>query len=186
MTRAHPLLMLGAGAALACGALFLMSQAGGPASYGSWGPPKKGVVHLVEGYGTAPGGGAPIAQLPVGVQEYVVYTVPPDRWLTVTAAEIYAMRFSNNSWTPVQLLWGEKFGGNFTQRGWADGQPLASSNVLTSGTPVASPALFPPPVTGWVFRPGSEVVVRRAPGDPFINQAVSIFQLALSGYTTRD
>ncbi len=179
MTRAHPLLMLGAGAALACGALFLMSQAGGPASYGSWGPPQKGVVHLVEGY---EGSWAPIAQLPVGGQEYVVYTVPPDRWLTVTAVEILSR---GSSGSPAQLLWGETFGGNFTQRGSTDGNDW-NSGQLGTGATVASPAKFPPPVTGWVFRPGSEVVVRRPTGDPYINQAVSIFQLALSGYTTRD
>lgn len=176
MTRAHPLLMLGAGAALACGALFLMSQAGGPASYGSWGPPKKGVVHLLEGYDGY--NSPPFAQLPAGQLEFVIYTVPPDRWLTVTAAEI-STRLEGQSGNVAPVLWGEKSAGNFTLRG-------NGGFTLGGGAVPASPAMFPPPVTGWVFRPGSDVVVRRMTGDPTANNAWNIQSFALSGYTTRD
>jgi len=168
--------MLGAGAALAAGALFLMSQAGGPSSYGSWGPPRKGVVHLVEG--GFPFVQTPFAQVPAGQQEFVIYTVPPDRWLTVTAADIQ-IRETAQGGNVVPVLWGEKFGGNFTPRGWAWG---SGWGIGMEG----NPALTPPPVAGWVFRPGSDVVVRRAPTDPSANNAWFIHNFSLSGYTSRD
>mgnify|MGYP000878041440 CR=1 FL=1 len=69
------------GAALAVGVMFVMGQ-GGPAQpqYVSWGPPKAGVVNIfIDSAFTTPPNG------------YVsVYQVPPDRWVTITDAQIAA------------------------------------------------------------------------------------------------
>lgn len=84
MTRTNPLMISGAGAALAAGALFLMSQAGVPSSNGYW-VPRKAVLNVFEYFPNT----APITVLPG--QDYVVSSVPNDRWLTIPACSASAL-----------------------------------------------------------------------------------------------
>jgi hypothetical protein len=162
MTRSNPFMLIGAGAALATCALMLMSQVGVPSNPGSWGPPKKGVVNLLENFQSTT---LPI--VPPG-GEYVVYTVPQDRWLTITLCGASA-RITVGSSTSNTLAWGESLGGNFSPKGYAAG--------INAGSDV-----------GWVFRPGSQVVLKEVggvliPGQSYSNE---LFGFSLTGYSTRD
>ena len=114
MKSASPLVYLGLGAAIATGALFLMSQSVPPTSphSGSYGPPKKNVVNVFEhptnAFNVAPG------------QELVVYTVPSDRWLTVTACDamvVSTLGAGCSQSSPSKAKWGESYGGAFTPKG---------------------------------------------------------------------
>ena len=162
MTRSNPFIMFGAGAALAAGALFLMSQAGVPSGSWGWGPPKKGVVNLIENFQvTTP----PI--VPAG-GSYVVYTVPPDRWFTVTSCGASA-RITVGSSTGNTLAWGESFGGSFSPKGYTAG--------LNAGGEV-----------GWVFRPGSQVVLQEVGGVLYTGSSYpnELYGFSLTGYSTRE
>lgn len=81
------------------------------------------------------------ADIPVG-GEVVLYSVPTDKWLVVVARS--NAWFSNEA--PVTLL--ERFGGVDTERS----RTGSTGNVLNSG-PGAADGL------GWVFQPGSVVVI---------------------------
>ena len=191
MTRSNPFIMFGAGAALAAGALFLMYQAGVPSGSWGWGPPKKGVVNLYE---TTTG------VLQPG-QEVVVYSVPSDRWLTITearfetAAEDAAtgpLEFGGNpaNYQTRFFKWGENQAGAFTAKGVAYGAPNPQQSVISSAIQSAaapSPGLMGLPFSpagseiGWVFRPGSQVVVKNTSSAPR-----SYYGWSVIGYQTRD
>jgi len=178
MTRSNPFILFGAGAALAAGALLLMSQAGVPSSVGSW-VPRKAVVNVFEYFPN----NAPIV-VPPG-QEYVVHSVPTDRWLTVTACTASALTVTqpgpSYGLTPT-LVWGEKYNGTFIPKG-----PLGLFGAERDQLPPYQPGTD----GGWVFRPGSEVVLKESGGPsgwpvtsiPMQNE---IRTLSLTGYYTRD
>ena len=180
MTRSNPFIMFGAGVALAAGALFLMSQSGVPSSTGSW-VPRKAVLNVFEYFHNT----ASIMVLPG--QDYVVSSVPNDRWLTITACSASALTVphpgSGGSYGFVpSLIWGEKYNGSFTPKG-----PLGAYGADTSYLPPYQPGEG----GGWVFRPGSEVVLRESGGlngwpVPSISVANEIRSLSLTGYYTRD
>ena len=188
--------MFGAGAVLAAGALFLMSQAGVPSGSWGWGPPKKGVVNLYE---TTTG------VLQPG-QEVVVYSVPSDRWLTITEARFEvaadaAMSGSLNGnpssaddYSTRWFKWGEAQAGNFTPKGAAYGAPnpqqaffAGMTYALYNGSAAPSPGQMGLPFSpagseiGWVFKPGSQVVVKNTSSAPR-----SYYGWSVIGYQTRD
>jgi hypothetical protein len=178
MTRTNAFLMFGAGAALAAGALFLMSQAAVPSSTGS-SVPRKGVINIFEYLPNT----APIT-VPPG-QDYVVASVPNNRWLSVTACSASALTVPPPGGIYGQvptLIWGERYNGTFIPKG-----PL--------GVWGAGASYLPPYQLGeggqWVFRPGSEVVLRESGGPsgwpvPSIAVANEIRILSLTGYYTRE
>lgn len=149
------------GVLLAVGLFLVMGQAG-PTSYGTWGPPKKGVVNVFQPNSVSiPPGGA-----------HVVYQVPSDRWFTATGV------FALNGAT-MDLRWSEGFSGVFADKGFAmytlpqvsfgDTQNLMINPQAAGGT------------VGWVFRPGSEVVLRNVGSLP-----ATVQYHALTGYESRD
>ncbi len=169
MNRASPLVFLGLGAAIATGALFLMSQAVPPTPNhsGSYGPPKKNVVNIFE----MPTN--PIVLTPG--QELVIYTVPSDRWLTVTACDARAGIVQG--WGLPK--WGESYGGTFNPKGFAD-----NGGLSIYGQTGQLPAISSPPGgdVGWVFRPGSQLVIRNP--STFSNAGVDGY--AVIGYLSRE
>jgi hypothetical protein len=148
MKRASPLVFLGLGAAIATGALFLMSQAVPQTSThsGSYGPPKKNVVNIFDTNLTMAGG-----------QDLAIYTVPPDRWLTVTACQLV-------SGIGTAGIWGENYGGVFTPKG----------NTFTGAEPSGD-------AVGWVFRPGAQLVFRNTS-----TIGASISRYSVIGYLSRE
>jgi hypothetical protein len=161
--KANPFLMLGAGAALATCALFLMSQGIPPSGShysGTWGPPKKNVVNLFEEFTNS-----------VTIQpgaEYVVYTVPADRWLTVTQLGAYAGTAGVNS----VLRWAESYSGSLDIKG----------RVYDGGLDYQTPLYCSPRTEiGWVFRPGSQVVLKSSSSGP-----LNLSSFSLIGYLSRE
>lgn len=123
------------GAVLATGAFLLMSQAGPGVPYGSWGPPKSGVVNVYQASvgPVAPGG------------NISVFSVQPDRWLTVTGVAGHP-----------NVVIAELFAGNITVKGRAF--PLGESNPVSN----LDPSFATGSPVGWVFRSGSQVVLQNA------------------------
>lgn len=167
MKSASPLVYLGAGAAITTGALFLMSQAVPPTSgqsSGSWGPPKKNVVNIFEDF-TLPGGGT-APNLPAN-GDHVVYTVPSDRWLTVTECAASA-----NS---ISMVWAERYNGTVTNKGkWF-------TAVGSFSGPLNALPFSPSSEVGWVFRPGSQVIFRNLSTNNNVLNGYSLI-----GYLTRE
>jgi hypothetical protein len=164
MKSASPLVYLGIGAAIATGALFLMSQSVPPPSpyYSGAYPARKNVVNL---FAQFPGGTTILAP----GQEFVVYTVPSDRWLTVTACDA----FSNTS---ARMEWGETNGGVFTSKGFADSNHLNGVATSSAYTPIGTEV-------GWVFAPGSQLVIKNpttASGN------YSLYWYSVTGYLSRE
>lgn len=89
----------------------------------------------------------------------VLYQVPPDRWLTVTYAKGFATGGS-------AMRIAEDLGGVITEKGY-----------LYSSAPYGIDVS----ITGWVFRPGSSVVITNLAGAPY-----SLDAFNLIGYQTRD
>ena len=143
------------GALLATGAFLLMSQAGPGVPYGSWGPPKSGVVNIFQ-----PATGVPIAP----GASLVLYTVLPDRWLIITAAKAQAVGCALSG--SAEFRFAEQLGATITEKGPATG----FSDAFSSGSAV-----------GWVFRPGSQVVITNVG-----TATCQIGQLSVLGYQTRD
>lgn len=139
------------GAVLATGAFLLMSQAGPGVPYGSWGPPKTGVVNVYNAQGgTVPPGGS-----------LVVFSVPTDRWLTLTGASAAGNCVPDlQTGSTLTFRFAELFAGNITVKGVS----------LATDSPV-----------GWVFRPGSQVVVTNVGSG-----TCSVDSYDLIGYQTRD
>jgi hypothetical protein len=150
--------MLGAGAALACGALFLMSQGGFPGEW-TWGPPKHGVINLFNPNvaATNPGSSSTL----------VVYTVPGDRWLTITDAQAAVTAFGGcpGGGNYRTVRWAERYNGVITEKGYAASARETFTNACGFGTGQSHTGQLGLPFTpsgsevGWVFRPGSEVVL---------------------------
>ena len=180
--------MFGAGVALTAGALFLMSQAGVPSGSWGWGPPKKGVVNLYE---TTTG------VLQPG-QEVVVYSVPSDRWLTITEARfetaaddswfggLSLSQTTTDSYPTRWFKWGEQFAGSFAAKGAAYGPPNSQQSYAAGYGPSATGPMglpFSPAGSeiGWVFRPGSQVIVKNTSSAPR-----SYYGWSVIGYQTRD
>jgi hypothetical protein len=162
MKSASPLVCLGIGAAIATGALFLQSQAVPPTSpnYSGAYPARKNVVNLFVQNVAIP-----------SQQEAVIYTVPLDRWLTVTDCQA-SFNYSNGI-----PHWGEINGGSYTTRGIAGaGAQGAYGNGLIYSTPVGSQV-------GWVFPPGSQLVLR----NPVYNQPpIGVYWCSVTGYLSRE
>lgn len=143
------------GALLSLGLLVLLGQASPQSTYASWGPPKQGVINVFN----VPGADVP----PGGL--VVLFQVPPDRWLTITGAWVNGGCVSPGSGEP-SLRFAEQLGGVTVEKGWA-GYPAAG---FSTDSPV-----------GWVFRPGSQVVVTNASPN-----GCSFSRYGLTGYQTRD
>jgi hypothetical protein len=86
-------------------------------------------------------------------REYVVYAVPDDRWFTVTSCWHHAstrhLKEHQNNNPHLQrpddtLIWGETYNGVFSPRGFVRRQTAGGWGNQVE----------------WVFRPGSEVVLR--------------------------
>lgn len=152
---------LALGALVAVGLFIVMGQAS-PASYASWGPPKKGIVNIFE----------PQQSIIPGNGTLTIYQVPTDRWLTVTSVSLNASNLD-------RLRWSEVLGGTVQDKGFA-----AQADPFTGGAE-ARTALFTPEAAGgtigWVFRPGSQVVLRNTDNSP-----AYVYRHALLGYETRD
>lgn len=156
MKSASPLVYLGIGAAIATGALFLMSQSVPPTSpnYSGAYPARKNVVNIFNWNG---------GTIPFG-QEIVVYTVPSDRWLTVTDCQAYTTGGTVTDW-------GENNGGLFIARGIAG----AASSSYAYHTPVGSQV-------GWVFPPGSVLVLKNTGS----TQTINWYWYYVTGYLSRE
>jgi len=158
------MLLLGAGVALS--AVFLMSQGGTvqPSSAWPWPPARQNVVHVFE-RGVAAGYGTPLPPIPGG-GTLSVYTVPPDRWLTIAQAEAVTS----------PLVWAEMHGGALHEKGAVDsGTTTGESPTRLFHSPGRNPEL------GWVFRPGSTVVLKNTSSSP-----ESPGYYAFIGYETRN
>lgn len=153
------------GALLTLGLFLVMGQAG-PSSFGTWGPPKKGVVNIFRAPGSSiPSGGV-----------FVAYQVPNDRWLTITGVQ------AGTAGCPCSvgpqgsapcLVWAEQLSGVVVEKGHVAN--VGSSGGLNTNPGLAGSAL------GWVFRPGSQVVIRNNDVAP-----CSVYDFSLIGYETRD
>lgn len=133
--------------------MLLMGQAG-PAQpqYVSWGPPKAGVVNIFDPAGlTVPASGS-----------VLVYQVPQDRWLTVTA-----MGGSTSCGTMLRVA--EEYSGALLEKGFLDGSGIANGGLDGRDA------------VGWVFRPGSRVMIVNAATVP-----CPYLHLQIIGYQTRD
>jgi len=153
----HPLSLV-SGFALAAVVFVSMSQVGVTGS--SWGPPKKDIVNVFFDF-SAQGGGWPTIP-PNG--SYVVYSVPSDRWLTVTGA-----------WANAQYcVWAEDLNGVVTPKGNATGYGAATSDAPRRTPQECGGAV------GWTFRPGSKVVLQTAGPDSTVPVC------SLVGYLSRE
>jgi hypothetical protein len=153
------MLLLGAGVTLS--AVFLMSQGGTgqPSSSWPWPPARSAIVHVFE-RGNQAGYGTPLPQIPGGAS-LPIYTVPSDRWLTIVQAE---------GGVPY-MVWGELLGGVLEEKGAMDHG--GTTRLLLS--PGRNAEL------GWVFRPGSTVVLKNTS-----TSAESPGYYAFIGYETRN
>ena len=151
------------GALLTLGVFVLTSQTL-PSSYTSWGPPKKSILNIFKAPGgSIPGGGA-----------LVIHQVPPDRWLTLTGVYANAagcMCPGGPTGSDPCLRWAEQYAGIVTEKGWA----IGVTTELNFNPAAAGSTL------GWVFRPGSQVIVRNVDGS-----ACALHDYSLIGYETRD
>lgn len=129
-----------------------MSQVAPPMT-SSWGPPKKGVVNIFNN----PGGFVPAGG------STVVYQVPSDRWLTVTSASTYLGGGCLCGGWPC-LRWAEQLGGVVTEKAYAGNSPFVAQGEV-----------------GWVFRPGSQVVISNVDVSPCYFERFSLI-----GYETRE
>jgi hypothetical protein len=115
------------GVAFAAICILAMSQASPPSD--TWPPPKRSILNV--------DAETPVTIAPNGFA--VVYTVPNDRWLTITEA---AASIDDHFGNGFSTIWTEELNGVSTQKGRV--------GIDTSG-----------PI-GWTFRPGSSVVVTAA------------------------
>jgi hypothetical protein len=124
---------------------------------GGWGPARADVVNLYERY--------PQPITLAGGASAVIYTVPADKWLTITSVQ----PFLNN---PYDCKWAEDLNGVVTVKAQAL-QPVSvqSQPPLECGS------------AGWTFHPGSSVIIR-ADFDPQYSINFAGFQL--TGYLSRD
>jgi len=135
-----------------------------PSSVGSWGPPKKSIVNVfAEAGATIPAGG-----------HFVVYQVPNDRWLTITSTTANSQGclcpWPSGGTAPC-LRWAELSGGVYREKGFGTaGDTQAHHSPSGVGDPV-----------GWVFRPGSQVVIRNIDASP-----CAVWEFSLMGYESRD
>ena len=68
------------GALLSLGLFVLLGQASPQSTYASWGPPKQGVLNILDAQGTSvPAGGS---------GTFVMFSVPSDRWVTLTRVSL--------------------------------------------------------------------------------------------------
>jgi len=148
----HPFSLI-AGLALGVVCLLSMSQVSAPRD--SWGPPKKDIVNVYSG------SAAGISIPPGG--SFTVYTVPNDRWLTLTGA-------SGNSSISPTTLWAEEFSNSSTVKGFADGTSLHLSPGNCGGA------------IGWTFRPGANVVLLNS----HPSSTANVSEYALIGYLSRE
>jgi hypothetical protein len=158
------MLLLGAGVALS--AVFLMSQGGTgqPSSAWPWPPARQNVVHVFE-RGNSTGFGTPLPEVPAG-GTLNVYTVPSDRWLTIVQAEA----------DTSPLIWVEVHAGAVYEKGAVDsGATTGESPNRLIHSPGKNPEL------GWVFRPGSAVVLKNTSTSPVFPGYYSFI-----GYETRN
>jgi hypothetical protein len=151
--RISPLSLV-VGALLAFGLFLVMGQAG-PSTDVSWGPLKKGMVNIFQ-VQTVP--------MPAGAS-HVVYQVPADRWLTVTGTAV-------NNDGGNDMLWSEVLAGVLQDKGVAGIDATQSLPTTPAGSGAA---------VGWVFRPGSQVVIRNAG-----TSGHQISRVCLIGYESRD
>ena len=165
MSTQRPITMLLLGAGVALSAVFLMSQGGTgqPSSAWPWPPARQNVVHVFERgnqFASGNGYGTPLPPIPSG-GTLAVYTVPPDRWLTIVQAE---------GGVPF-MVWGEQFGGTLTDKGAMD----SGGTTRLIASPGRNAEL------GWVFRPGSTVVLKNTSSSPD-----SPVYYSFIGYETRN
>lgn len=119
------------GAVFAAGLFLVMGQAA-PTSFGTWGPPKKGVVNVFN----SPGSPVPASG------SVVLFQVPQDRWLTITNASISGVGCACSGYSCLRFA--EELGGVVIEKGYAGYSPSG----LTTDSAV-----------GWVFRPGSRFII---------------------------
>jgi hypothetical protein len=129
-----------------------MSQVG--VTKESWGPPKRDIVNA---YSSPAGISIPAGGL------FTVYTVPNDRWPTLTGA-------SGNTSSYPRALWSEVFNSSSTVKGFAEVNDLLFSPESCGGA------------IGWTFRPGSNVVLQNS--DP--GSTTNVHDYALIGYLSRE
>jgi hypothetical protein len=165
----------------ALAAFLLMSQSSVAVGPGNWGPPKKGMVNVFVDQPTIiPPGGS-----------HTVFTVLPDRWLTVTSVGIEAGVNDNPASTSYSnetqlmdrsLRWSEVFAGAVEHKGYGRNGLF----TLLNGSSMDRHSLLVTPesaggIVGWTFRPGSSVSITNVG-----STAVTIDGYALLGYQTRD
>jgi hypothetical protein len=141
-----------AGTALAAITFLTMGQYQIPRAQ-QWGPPKQDVVNVCEldlSIVIPPGGTA------------TIYTVPADRWLTLTAVSA-GLAYSS----PPNYL-AEDLDGTISVKGTASGLGIYSSPEGRGDA------------IGWTFRPGSRVVVRAGANGP-----ATLVAYSLLGYLSR-
>jgi hypothetical protein len=158
MNLQRSLLMGLFGAGIAFGAVALMSQGGttGPSTAWPWPPPRQSIVNLMGSTNPASG------------QSTTVYTVPTDRWLTITEAKAITTSGSSG-----QFEWQEVHGGVVTKK---MGHPFTVPEPAWGTAGVNRSAS---PEIGWTFRPGSQVVFFNEGGTPG-------YFYSLIGYETRN
>jgi hypothetical protein len=138
MTRSinmHPA-SLAVGFILAVACMVSLAQTSLP--HDVWPPAKSDIVNIYSTTGTpvAPGG-------------YLsVYTVPSNRWLTVTGA------FEGSGANLGSLLWAESYNSVVTPKG-----DCGTAGNSLDRTPAGSGG-----AVGWTFRPGSQVVLMNSTG----------------------
>ena len=161
MSTKRPIAMLLLGAGVALSAVFLMSQGGTvqPSSAWLWPPARQNVVHVFE-RGNSTGFGTPLPEVPAG-GTLNVYNVPSDRWLTIVQAE---------GGFP-SMIWCEQLSGVLKEKGAME---LGGTTRLLI-SPGRNAEL------GWVFRPGSTVVLKNTATSP-----VSPGYYSFIGYETRN
>lgn len=127
----------------------------------TWPPAKRNIVNISEAL-----------QAPVTIPSngsVVVYSVPRDRWLTVTGTDTFPTGSGGGQWAEDQ-------GGTITRKGY-HGDP--SGFIVADGLKI-SPRGCGGPV-GWTFRPGSNVVIYNANPNPMI-----VAGWELVGYLARE
>jgi len=172
---------LAGGATVVLAALALMSQSSIAVGAGNWGPPKKGIVNVFVDQ--------PIVIAPGGT--HTVYTVLPDRWLTVTSVGLeagvstsptsvgYAM---DGTLVDRNLRWSESVAGAVEHKGYARNAvfTLLNGGNVDRHSPLTTPESAGG-IVGWTFRPGSSVVITNLG-----TAAVTLDSYVLLGYQTRD
>jgi hypothetical protein len=134
----------------------LVSMAQTSVSRDTWPPPKKDIVNLFFFEPTSQ------ISVPPGAS-FTVFTVPNDRWLTITGV-------SGSYATGPFPFWSEELNGAVTEKGQFLGNEMPASPASCGGA------------IGWTFRPGSTVVIRN--DDP--TTTALIYSYALIGYLSRE